>query len=175
MGYGARELTRIKLGACLECGEGPIGKYRRCLQCRNRITAAEYRKLARKHETEAQIQKAICQYLAAQRIPHSVTDATESFNRNGQRVRRVRRGWPDVVGCIPTRIAGNNGGAFLAIECKSAKGRLRPDQARTLHELYQAGALVCVARSVDDVIEMLERGCIRDCDVAEICKYKDKA
>jgi hypothetical protein len=56
----------------------------------------------------------------------------------------------------------------------SASGRLRPDQARTLYGLYKAGALVVVARSVDDVVELLLSGRVRDCDVAEMCKYKDR-
>lgn len=126
------------------------------------------RRIMRASATEAQIQKAITDYLRARRIPHSVTDATESFNRNGQRVRRVSRGWPDVVGCLP------DDGMFIAIECKSSKGKLRPDQARTLHELYMAGALVCVARSVDDVIETLVCRKLRQQDLMEICRYKDK-
>lgn len=36
MGYGKRELTRMKLGVCLDCGEKPVGEYRRCLPCRRR-------------------------------------------------------------------------------------------------------------------------------------------
>lgn len=138
----------------------------------DRLTTTEYRARA----TEAQIQKQIVAYLTSQRIPHSVTDATEAFNRNGQRVRRVSRGWPDLVGCIPAVGRGNGVacGAFLAIEVKSAKGKLRPDQARTLHELYRAGAIVVVARSVEDVETVLSTGRIRECDVAEICRYKDK-
>ena len=133
-----------------------------------RLSIAEGRKILRDGATEAQIQDAIVGFLKNQKIPHTVTDATESFNGNGQRVRRVGSGWPDITGCLPYA------GIFIAIECKSNKGKLRPVQARTLHALYQAGALVVVARSVDDVAEVLTTGKIRDCDVAEICKYKDK-
>lgn len=122
---------------------------------------------ARATATEAQIQRAITDYLRAQRIPHSVTDATESFNRNGQRVRRVTSGWPDITGCVWD-------GVMLCCEVKSAKGRLRPEQARMLHDLYMAGALVCIARSVDDLIETLQAGKMRQQDLLEICRYKDK-
>lgn len=132
------------------------------------LSITEYRKILRDGATEAEIQRAIVGFLKERRIPHSVTDATEAFNRNGQRVRRVGRGWPDITGCIP------QGGIFIAIECKSNKGRLRPDQARTLHDLWQAGALVVVARSVEDVQDALKSGRIRDCDAAEICRYKDR-
>lgn len=119
--------------------------------------------------TEAQIQAAIHDYLNAQRIPHSITDATQSFNHKGQRVKRVSCGWPDVTACLPTT------GRMFAIECKSAKKYLRPDQARTLYALFMAGATVCVARSVDDVIETLQSGQrIRMCDYEEIFRYKDR-
>ncbi len=39
--------------------------------------------------------------------------------------------------------------------CKSARGRLRPAQGEMLGRLHSAGALVCVARSVDDVMAMI--------------------
>lgn len=133
----------------------------------DRITITEGCKILRDQATEAQIQDAITSYLRAQRIPHSITESKRSFNEYGQLVRRIAPGWPDITGCA-------RGGIMLAIECKSAKGRLRPEQARTLHALYQAGALVVIARSVDDVISVLQTWRIRDCDVDEICRYKDK-
>lgn len=34
MAYTARDLIRIKLGICLECGEASVGRYRKCLRCR---------------------------------------------------------------------------------------------------------------------------------------------
>lgn len=134
-----------------------------------RIPLSEGRKILRAKATEAQIQAAIHSYLDAQRIPHSITDATQSFNNKGQRVRRVSGGWPDITGCLP-----NHGGVMLCCEVKSAKGRLRPEQARTLHALYMAGGLVVVARSVDDLIDVLRTGKMRQADLLEICRYKDK-
>lgn len=134
----------------------------------DRISQTEYRKILHEAATEAQIQDAITAYLRTQRIPHTVTDATQTFNNKGQRVRRVSGGWPDITACWP------NDGLFIGIEVKSAKGRLRPEQAITLHALYMAGALVCVARSVDDVIQVLQTGKMRREDLMEICRYKDK-
>lgn len=131
-----------------------------------RLSITEGRKILRAQATEAQIQSAIVDYLKVQRIPHSVTEAKRSYNEKGQLVRRIAPGWPDITGCFHS--------VFLAIECKSASGRLRPEQARTLHDLYLQGALVVIARSVDDVVAVLASGRIRDCDVVEICRYKDK-
>jgi hypothetical protein len=59
---------------------------------------------------------------------------------------------------------------LLAIECKSARGRLRPEQAATLHQLYLAGALIVIARSVDCVIEVMENGANRRRDLNEIAE-----
>jgi len=132
-----------------------------------RISIEQGRKILRDSASEAQIQNAIIAYLRAQRIPHTITEAKRSYNERGRLVRRIAPGWPDITGCVL-------GGVLLAIECKSAKGRLRPDQARTLHALYQAGALVVIARSVDCVIEALKTWRIRECDIAEICRYRDR-
>lgn len=132
-----------------------------------RISITEGRKILRAEATEAQIQDAIVGYLRAQKIPHTTTEAKRSYNERGQLVRRIAPGWPDITGCAC-------GGILLAVECKSAKGRLRPEQARTLYALYQAGALVCVARSVDCVIETLRTWSSRQQDIEEICRYKDK-
>lgn len=132
-----------------------------------RLSITEGRMILRDQATEAQIQAAIHDYLNAQRIPHSITEAKRSYNERGQLVRRIAPGWPDITGCA-------RGGKLLAIECKSTKGRLRPDQARTLYNLIQAGALVVVARSVDCVVEILRTGCIRERDIEEIARYKDK-
>lgn len=109
--------------------------------------------------THKQIQSAVEEYLTVRGIPCSATDATEAYNRKGQRVRRVEEGWPDVTGCCSVRtVFGSFSGIFLAVEVKTAKDKLRLAQAKVLHALYQAGALVVVARSLDAVILALETG-----------------
>jgi hypothetical protein len=125
----------------------------------DRIPIQEGRKLLQAQATHKQIQTAVEEYLTLRGIPCSATDATESYNRKGQRVRRVEEGWPDVTGCCCVRtVFGSFSGIFLAVEVKTAKDRLRPAQAKVLHDLYQAGALVVVARSVDDLISALDAG-----------------
>jgi hypothetical protein len=48
-------------------------------------------------------------------------------------------------------IGWTNGGRFIAIECKSATGRLRPEQAGFLDALNRSGGIGILARSVNDV------------------------
>lgn len=118
----------------------------------DRISIQEGRKILRAQATHKQIMSAVEEYLDVRRIPYSATDATESYNRHGQRVRRVEEGWPDVTGCLPPD------GVTLAVEVKTAKDKLRPAQAKVLHALYQSGALVVIARSLDAVILALASG-----------------
>lgn len=63
---------------------------------------------------------------------------------------RVKAGWPDLTGCLPPD------GRLLAVECKTARDELRPEQTEVLERLSAAGALVCVPRSVDDLRAALE-------------------
>lgn len=97
--------------------------------------------------SESDIQRSIVAYLRARGIPFTVTDAGMTRHRGAGK--RVTRGWPDISGVLP-------GGRFLAIEVKREKGVLSPEQV-TLHErLRKAGALVVVARQVEDVIGALD-------------------
>ena len=110
---------------------------------------------------EKEVQSAICALLDAYRIPYAVTDAAEVYNRHGQRIQRLPPGWPDVTACADAQ--------FVGIECKRAKGgRLSYEQAATLDRLDKAGALIIIARSVDDVIEVLDRGYASEATRAEI-------
>jgi hypothetical protein len=116
--------------------------------------------------SEADIQVAIVAELRARGIPHSVTNAALSYNGKGQIVRRIDPGWPDITACWH--------GLLLAIECKSARGKLRPEQAQTLHRLHLDGALIVVARSVEDVLEVMNDVANRRKDLEEIAKALEK-
>lgn len=54
------------------------------------------------------------------------------------------RGTADILGLL-------DDGTFLAVEVKSEKGRLSPEQKVFLSEVKLRGALAIVARSVEDV------------------------
>jgi hypothetical protein len=123
---------------------------RRVNRMTEHISITQGRKILRENALEADVTSAVRDYLKAQRIPHSLTNAERSFNNKGQWVRRISPGWPDITGCLPPT------GHMLAVECKRGKGgKLRWDQACCLHMLWQAGAIICIPRSVDDLIETL--------------------
>jgi len=116
---------------------------------RNLISQHAIQRAVDKSTSEASVQATILGYLRARRIPHTITEAKQSFNQNGQQVRRLAPGWPDITACFE--------GRFVGIEVKRpVGGRLRYLQAIELEALYKNGALVVIARSVEDVIALLE-------------------
>jgi hypothetical protein len=99
-------------------------------------------------QTEAQIQKAICGYLDVCRIVYSVTDSSLYFV-DGKARRKVKAdGFPDLVCCVNSR--------FVGIEVKSHSGKLRPAQIEMHKRIRDAGGVVVVARSIDDVAKCLQ-------------------
>ncbi len=116
---------------------------------RNLISQRTIRRAVDEATSEASVQAAILGYLRAHRIPHTITEAKQSFNQNGQQVRRLAAGWPDITACFE--------GRFVGIEVKRpVGGKLRYLQAVELEALYKNGALVVIARSVENVIALLE-------------------
>jgi hypothetical protein len=127
----------------------------------NRVSNAEGRKLICSKILEKSVQKSITDYLDALHIPYSITNAEASYDRNGNRRKRVETGWPD--------ISGTYAGFSVYIETKRAVGgALSFIQADTLDRLYRQGALVCVPRSVDEVIELLKTKRTSAATIAEI-------
>ncbi|HXG66958.1 MAG TPA: VRR-NUC domain-containing protein [Blastocatellia bacterium] len=110
------------------------------------MKAAEFNRQA----SEAAIQAAICELLNLKRIPFSVTDSSRVIGQDGKLRRRKvsTEGWPDITACLP-------GGRLLAIEVKSARGRLRASQKFVLDKLRNQGALVVVAKDVEAVMAAL--------------------
>lgn len=95
--------------------------------------------------SEAEIQATICQWLDLMKLPYSVTDASIVIAKDGKPRRKVKTGWPDITSCIP-------GGRLWAIECKTLKGNLRDSQIAILKQLAEIGALVTIARCLEDVM-----------------------
>ena len=89
--------------------------------------------------SETNIARAIRQYLRLRGIAH--------FKHWGGPM--SERGVADLICCWR--------GHFLAIEVKTRKGALSDDQARFLERIKAAGGIALVARSVDDVIDAIER------------------
>jgi len=64
----------------------------------------------------------------------------------GIRKKSPMRGFPDLMGCIPGTL-----GRMFAIEIKADDGNLSQCQKDVIFNLEKAGALVIVARSLQDV------------------------
>ena len=101
---------------------------------------------------------AILKFLALHRIPawRVTTGATKI---GGRFVRFGAVGMADIVAVLPA-YRGKNGalwlpGRFMAIEVKSATGRVSPAQQRFLDTVNAAGGKAFVAKSVADVAQEL--------------------
>lgn len=60
----------------------------------------------------------------------------------------LTKGGADIIGIAPD-------GRFLAVEVKTATGRVRPEQAKFLQAVKDAGGIAGVARSVEDALKLL--------------------
>jgi hypothetical protein len=108
---------------------------------------------ARKSRTaarpEAGIVEAICGWLELAGLPWTLTDASRVWGPEGEvRASKVREGWPDITAVGPD-------GRLVAIECKSERGKLSPEQIATLTNLMIHNAIVVEARSLGDVVDYL--------------------
>jgi penicillin-binding protein-related factor A (putative recombinase) len=103
---------------------------------------------------EGQIKKAICEYLSTRRDCFFwVNESVGIFDPRRGIYRKKnspyqKKGVADILGIYD--------GVPIAIEVKSKTGRLSPDQSKFLSDFTNAGGIVCVARSIDDVRRWLE-------------------
>lgn len=104
--------------------------------------------------TEKQIQNAILEYLSF--LPEckawtnqstGIYDAKAGCYRSNKG-RFTNKGVSDIIGIYR--------GKMLCIEVKSKKGKLAPHQEMFLQEMKRHGAIAFVARSVNDVAEVLK-------------------
>ncbi len=73
-------------------------------------------------------------------------------NENGVPIRfGLCVGSSDLIGITPD-------GRFLAIETKTAKGRIRPEQQRFIDAVREKGGIAGIARSPEDALDLLRRG-----------------
>ncbi len=71
----------------------------------------------------------------------------------GALVRFGAVGSPDILGCLA-------GGRLVALEVKTAKGKVSPYQEAWLEEARALGAVALVVRSVDEALAAVEEACI---------------
>jgi hypothetical protein len=135
-----------------------------------RRTTAEYQQEQLERTLEHTVQKNIVAYLLGQGLLHSITNAERTYNTNQQLVRRINPGWPDLTACETGALNPAFAGKMFGIECKRAMGgTLSYEQAVTLESIYRSHGLVCVARSVEDVMHVRQYG-NRQVDLEEIAE-----
>jgi len=101
---------------------------------------------------ESDIGRDIMQYLRLRHIPAIQTHGLHYLPGGGVRiVRPHRKGAPDIIGCMPKT------GRMFQVEVKGPDGIVSADQEQVMREFRQAGALVFVARSVQDVADAIEK------------------
>ena len=113
----------------------------RALKSQDRPPQRKASKRKRQLVPEAAIQQLISDWLTVAGIPHAVTDAAVYPGEHP----RVTPGFSDLVACWL--------GRFVAIEVKRLDGRVRPEQALMLADFEAGGAVVIIARSLEDVVE----------------------
>jgi hypothetical protein len=69
---------------------------------------------------------------------------------NGKMIRKCSpiKGFPDIAGVLPS-------GKFFAIELKTDKGRLSPEQVEWITKLNHTGGIAIVLRSKDEIREFV--------------------
>ena len=97
---------------------------------------------------ESEIQKAITDYLAARKIFCWKNHNTGVPNGRGGLRKGGKKGVSDILGIYK--------GRFLAIEVKTPKGKTTEAQDQFLAQVVKNGGIGFVARSVDNVKELLE-------------------
>lgn len=101
--------------------------------------------------TESQIQSAIIDYLrmvgAVVTRANSGSIVQQKSNGTSYRIKLADAGTADILSCYQ--------GRYIAIEVKDHKGETTLEQEVFLQSVRDAGGIAFVARSIDDVKEML--------------------
>ncbi len=103
--------------------------------------------------SEKEIQNQILTWLWYQRVDCWQNDSVGIFDVRSGRFRKKGKffvhGRPDIEGILsPT-------GKWFGIECKAAKGVVSDAQKEFIYRIQLAGGLIFVARSLDDVIQVM--------------------
>lgn len=108
------------------------------------------------YASEAEIQSAILDYLAARRIlafrVNSGNLLLQNADGSSRRIKLAPKGTADIIGIAP-------GGRFMAIEVKDRKGKQTPEQLEFEKKVIEAGGYYLLARSVEDVERWLKDDC----------------
>lgn len=107
---------------------------------------------------EKDIQKVITKYLELKGVPYAVTNAERVWNPQGfVRKSKVSPDHPDLSATLSVYVDSMRVGLSFYIEVKTPSGSIRDGQKIKLRSLSDAGALCVLARSLDDVKDVVER------------------
>jgi len=110
------------------------------------MSADEFRKQYKGHDSERDLQRAVCEWLDAQGVTYFAIPNGQM--RSGQAMEPgLQKGVPDLCIPVPTERFG-----ALYIELKQPGSYTRKSQRRWLDWLTSDGNACTVCRSVDDVI-----------------------
>ena len=124
------------------------------------MTAAEFRAEHKGHDSERELQAAVCEWMDVQGVTYFAIPNGQY--RPGQRPEvGMQAGVPDLCIPQPSSIWGDGAdkarypemAGALYIELKTKTGRLRDEQIEWLDRLTDAGNACTVCRSIDDVID----------------------
>lgn len=116
---------------------------------------------------EKDIQKQITSYLTLKGVPFAVTNAERVWNPQGfVRKSKVSPDWPDLSATLPIFVNSVRIGLSFYIEVKTPTGSIRDGQKIKLRELSDAGALCILARSLEEVVDIVER--FKDAELNEV-------
>ena len=80
---------------------------------------------------------------------HANTYTRKDGSRGKSFIRTGKPGSADIIGMLPK--ASKRPGAFLAVECKSARGTASELQNRFRDDVMKSGGVYILARSIDDL------------------------
>ena len=103
--------------------------------------------------TETDIVRACLSWLVLRRIPawrNNTGAIVQRYKNKSRLIRFGHRGMSDILGIMPPD------GRFLAIECKTDRGKTTEYQEVFLREIRDAGGIAFVARGIDDLEEHLQ-------------------
>lgn len=114
------------------------------------VNGAPKVKAKRGANPESDIYSSILKYLEARGVIAYRVNSGAVRTQNGGFFRGAPAGHPDIVAILPPA------GRLWYIEVKTATGKLSDHQRAFIERAEQAGALVTIARSIDDVEVVLQ-------------------
>lgn len=76
------------------------------------------------------------------------------MNKSGRLVRYGLKGSSDILGILPD-------GRFLAVECKTSTGRIRPEQKTFLEAITNNRGVALLVRNTDELLDGLKKAGVK--------------